>query len=186
MSKKETLKKWILRLSAILLPLSVVFTVVTLTLIMLGELRMPRFSVTILSLVPGIILWYAGILIKNRVRFYFAATFLLLTGVLLFLVDLNLMYISLRSIWPFLMFFISVSFLISGFYRYNKVHAMYIVPAAAFFLLGLVFLLFSTRIITVSLASVALWWFPLFFLPTLLTFILWLFRKKHTDRERNV
>jgi hypothetical protein len=173
----------ILRFSAILLPLSIGFTVVVITLLLLGNFVVPRFILCGISLVSGSFLWYAGSLLNNRLRFFFASTFLLFTGVLLLIIDLNPTFLPLPVIWPLLMLFIAISFIVSGFFHYRRALAMFIVPAVAFSCLGFIFLLFSTKVIPISLTSVALWWFPLFFLPSLTAFIIWLFHQKHTDKS---
>lgn len=185
MNGKARLKKWIIKFSSLLLPVSVGFIVVSLTLVLLGDLQMPRFVLAVSALIPGAILWYAGMLLKNRARFYFAATFLILTGCLLLVLDVYPYSIPLPVIWPLLMLIIALSFISSGFLRYRKVHAIYIVPAVAFSILGFIFLLFTTKVITVSFISVALWWFPLFFLPAASAFVLWLFQKSHISRDSN-
>lgn len=183
MSTKELLKKWILRLSVVLLPLSTGFTVVAVTLLMLGDLEMIPFTFSLLVLVSGGMLLYAAVLLKHHVLFFFAATFLLLTGILLVSIDLGIFFIPLRLIWPLLMLFISFSFMVAGFFRYRRPHAMYIAPSVAFSALGVLFLLVSTKVINASLTAIALWWFPLFVATFLISIIIWLFRNKFASRE---
>ncbi len=184
MSTKDFIKKLIISCSHILLPASIGFTVVVITLLMLGNLEMPRFMLSGVTFFAGAMLLYAGIQLKNRIRFFFTATFLLLVSILfLILIDLRLVYVPLPMIWPLLMFFIAMSFLISGFFKFRKIQATYIVLAAAFSSLGFVFLLFTTKIITVSFKSIALWWFPLFLLPYVFAFIVWLFQRKKSAKD---
>lgn len=185
MSTKELLKKWILRLSVVLLPVSTGFTVVAVTFLMLGDLEMIPFTFSVLVLVSGAILMYAALLLKNHALFYFAATFLLLAGILLVCIDLDILFIPLRLIWPLLMLFIAFSFMIAGFFRYRRLHAMYIAPSVAFSALGFIFLLFTTKIINTSLSEIALWWFPLFFGVFFISIVIWLFRKKSTSRDED-
>lgn len=181
MSTKELLKKLILRLSVVLLPVSTGFTVVAVTLLMLGDLEMIPFTFSVLVLVSGAILLYAAFLLKNHALFFFAATFLLFTGILLVCIDLDILFIPLRLIWPLLMLFIAFSFLVAGFFRYRRLHAMYIAPSVAFTALGLIFLLFTTKIINTSLTAIALWWFPLLFAAFFISVVIWLFRKKNAS-----
>lgn len=182
MHKKELLKKLVLWFSTILLPVSVGFIVVVVTILLIGDFTVPYLIFYLVSIISGLILWYAGVLLKTRVRFFLASTFLLLTGILLFVIDLHPLYIPLPVIWPLMMLFIALSFMVSGFFCSRKLQAIYIVPAVAFSALGFIFLLFSTKVITISLTSAALWWFPLFLLPSLFAVIIWLFRKKHSVR----
>jgi len=183
LSTKEVLKKWILRLSVVLLPLSTGFTVVAVTLLMLGDLEMIPFTFSVLVLVSGAILFYAAVLLRNHALFFFAATFLLLTGILLVCIDIDVLFVPLRLIWPLLMLFIAFSFMVAGFFRYRRLHAMYVAPSVAFTVLGFLFLLFSTKVINASLTAIALWWFPLFFAAFLISVTIWLFRNKLTSRD---
>ena len=185
MSRKEYLKRIILRISAILLPISLVCFTVAFTFGMLGIFEFPRFSISVFSLLCGIILWYAGILLRDRFRFFFTATLLSLSGLLFLLIDLGFIELTLRGIWPFLMLFIGISFMIGGSLRFRRLHAVYIVPALAFTVLGFLFLLFSTSVIRVPLVSLVLWWFPLLILPSVVSFFVWLSRKKRENHDGN-
>jgi len=178
-SRKEYLTRIILRISAILLPISLVCFMVAFTFGILGIFVFPRFSISVFSLICGIILWYAGVLLRDRFRFFFTATLLSLSGLLFLLIDLGFIELTLRGIWPFFMLFVGISFMVGGSLRFRRLHAVYIVPALAFAALGFVFLLFSTSLIHVSLVSLVLWWFPLLILPSIVSFFVWLSRKRH-------
>ena len=183
MSAKDVLKKWILRLSSILLPVSLVVTIVLITLSLLSDFRMPRFSVFPFCFLAGSVLWYTGLHLEKRSRFIFAATFLGLTGLLFAGIDFDLIAIPLPVIWPLLSLFVGISFSVSGYLRYGKPRAGYVVPAVAFAGLGFVFFLFSSDIINLSFIPVFLWWFPLILVPTLVSIIIWLFRKNGGDGD---
>ena len=181
-------ERWInllLRFSVVFIPLVMGFVVVLTTLFMLGDFRFSPFAGAVCSLVSGVLFWYLGILIKNRARFFFSATFLFLTGILLLLLDMNIVQLSVRETWPLLMLFIGSAFTVSGYMHYRKPHAMYIVPSLVFSTLGFVFLLFSTDIIGVPLRSVMLWWFPLLFIPSLVSLLVWIFQRKRVDGSGN-
>jgi hypothetical protein len=185
-SLKSVLKKWTLRVSAILLPLSIGLIVVVITLMMLGDLRLPRFVLSCIAFLCGSVMWYAGILLKNRARFFFAATFLVLTGIMMLILDAGFISVSLPVVWPLFMIFVGIAFLVSGVIRYRKLHAMYLTPALAFLGLGILFLLFSTHLIQLSLIRVVLWAFPIVFLPLAVTLIIWFARKGSGNRESDV
>jgi hypothetical protein len=174
---KNLLKKWIMRVSAVFLPVSIGLIVVAITLLMLGDLHLPRFCLTILSFAFCALLWYSGVNLGNRARFFFAATFLFLTGILTFVIDIGLVTVSFSAVWPFLMMFVGVSFFVSGAIRYRRLHSMYIAPGLAFLGLGILFLLFSFHLIPLSLSTAVLWGFPVFLLPLGVAFIIWFVRK---------
>lgn len=168
----------ILRISVIYLPLSMGFIAVSITLLLLGNYQMQPFTVSLVALASGVFLWFSGMIIHNRARFFFSATFLFLTGILLLLLDFDILAIPARGIWPLLMLFVGSAFTVSGYLHYRKAHAMYIVPSLAFSALGFIFLLFSTDVISVSLRSLVLWWLPLLFIPSLVSLLVWIIQRK--------
>lgn len=178
MSTKQTIKRWILRVSAIALPLGIGFLVVVLTLLMLTDIHFPRFSVSPFAIACGLLFWYSAPFLRNRLRFSFAASMLTLTGLLFLFLDFGLVKMPVHGVWPFLMLFVGMSFLVSGSLEYRKAHAVYIVPALAFFVLGGVFLLFSTDIIPLSIMSFVFLWFLLLILPTLISVLIWVSRRR--------
>ncbi len=182
---KERWINLVLRFSVVFIPLVMGFVIVSTTLLMLGNYRVPPFAGGMLSLVSGVFLWFCGMIIKNRARFFFSATFLVLTGFLLLLLDLDLFSLTARDTWPLLMLFVGTAFTVSGYLHYRKIHALYFVPSLAFSVLGFVFLLFTTDIISVSLRSVVLWWLPLLFIPSLVSFVVWLVQRKRVVGTEN-
>lgn len=181
MGKKDFLEKWTLRLSVVLLPLSIGFIAVTVTLITLMDFRPPKYLLPLASIISGVLLWFGGVQVRKRARFFFAATFLCLTGGLFLLLDAGLVSIPFSSIWPFLMLFIGIGFIVSGYLQYRRLHVVYMAPAIAFSALGFLFLLFASDIITVSIRSIVLWWFPILLLPTVISMLIWLFQRKRKN-----
>lgn len=182
-STKQVFKRWILRVSAILLPVGVGVLIVALTLAMLTDIHFPRFSISFFAIACGSILWFSAPFLKNRLRFSFSAVLLILTGLLLLFIDFGLLKMPIPGVWPFLMLFVGMSFLVSGSLEYRKAHAVYIVPALAFCVLGGIFLLFSTDIIPLSLLSFVFLWFLLLILPTLVSVLIWISRRRRNDGD---
>ena len=181
-------ERWInllLRFSVIFIPLIMGFVVVLTTLFMLGDFRFSPFVGSLCALVSGALFWYLGALIKNRARFYFSSTFLIFTGILLLLLDLGIVRLSVHETWPLLMLFIGSAFTVAGYLHYRKFHALYIVPSLVFSTLGFVFLLFSTDVIGVPLRSVVFWWFPLLFIPSLVSLVVWIIQRKRVTGSGN-
>ncbi len=184
MSVKDFVTKIILRVSVVLLPLSVGFIAVAVTLLMLMNLELPRFTVAIVGIVSGSLLWFAGFTVLKRVPFFFSATFLFMTGMLFLLIDLGVCPVRFPAVWPLLMLFIGLAFIVSGFVRFHRLSANFMVPALAFAALGFIFMLFSTHLIPVSFTTVVLWWVPLLLLPAIITFVIWLARRRGANDEK--
>jgi len=177
MPRSELLRNIALRVSWILLPLAVGVFAVGLTLTLLGSGRFPIYALSFASVFVGAWIWYAGYVLGHRRRFYFASTFLFLTAALLFFMKAGVIALPHRAVWPFLMLFVGIAFLVAGHARLDKFHPAYFIPAVAFSGLGFFFLLFTTDIIPFSLGSVVLWWSPVIFLPAILSFSIWLYRR---------
>jgi len=184
-NRKGLVSQVLLRLSVVVLPSSIGFLAVVITLMTLLNRHLFYMVLPLVSIACGLFLAWSGHYFEDRFRFHFSASFLLLSGFLLLLLDLGLFSIPLPSVWPFLMLFVGLSFMISGMIRYRRAHPMFIVPAFFFFALGFLFLLFSTDIIHVSLVSLALWWLPLLLVPTIVSFLLWLFRRHDFSDARD-
>lgn len=182
MPKSGILSSVVLRLSWILLPLGVGVFAVGLTLTLLGSGRFPVYALSLCSLVLGFFLWYAALTLGHRRRFYFSSTFLVITGLFLFCLKAGIVTLPTRAVWPFLMLFLGIAFLVAGHARLDGFHPAYFVPAVAFSGLGFLFLLFTTDIIPFSLGSVVLWWSPVIFLPALLSIVIWLLRRDKKPR----
>lgn len=185
MSTKALIKRIVLLVSIPLLPVSIGFLAVGITLMMLGSMRIPGFVFSVPTVLSGLLIGYAGLCLKYRMRFMFAATFLVLSGALLLFLDLFPSGVDLPSIWPVLMLFLGISFLVAGYLNYRSLHAVYVAPAFAFAGLGFFFLLFSTHVIRLSLTAIVLWWFPLLLVPSILVFVVWVFRKGRKDQVDN-
>lgn len=185
MSTKELFKRVVLLVSIPLLPISIGFLAVGITLMMLGSVRIPGFVFSVPTLLSGVLIGYAGLCLKYRMRFMFAATFLVLSGALLLFLEFAPSGIDLPAIWPVLMLFLGISFLAAGFLNYRALHAVYVAPAFVFAVLGFFFLLFSTHVITLSLTAIVLWWFPLILVPSILVFVVWVFKKGRADQAKN-
>ncbi len=185
MNTKQLLKRLSLRLSTFLLPISVGLIIIALTLAMLSSYRFPRFLIPVFALCCGAFLWYSGVLLENRLRFFFAALFLSLTGLLMLLIDLGAVSLPLRKVWPVLMLIVAFSFLASGYNEYRRPLATYVAPAAAFAVLGAVFLLFSINIIPGSIVTLAFVWLPLLALPSLIAILVWLYRIRRDCRQND-
>lgn len=183
MSTKELIKRLFLRVSAILLPVSLGAIIVAMTIAVVGDIHFPRFTISLFSLASGIVLAFAGSIIRTRLRFFFGASLLCLLGAFFLFIDVGAIAMPLPGIWPFFMLFTALSFMIAGILVYRALHPTYLVPSLAFAALGLIFLLFSTNIIPFSITSLVMWWFPLLALPGLVSLIIWISQRRHAVRE---
>jgi hypothetical protein len=84
-----------------------------------------------------------------------------LVGSFLLLSALRFTQIRFSQWWPLLSVFAGLSLLPSGWYRYGKIRSRYLVPSAAFIVLGCLLLVFSLDIVRFSFKEFILNWWPL-------------------------
>jgi hypothetical protein len=128
-------------------------------------LRTTGYLTANFSLWP-IVLVLTGLFLLYRVYFkngadahIFSGIFLVLVGSFLMVLNTGVLESDFRQFWPFFMFFVGVSLFFFGLKKKGASRLSMIVPAAAIMLLSLLFLLFSLRIISISLRNfVVIWW----------------------------
>jgi hypothetical protein len=178
MRLNDTFRKITLKAATILLPVCACFLVVSLTLALVGDVRLPALLVPIVCLVSGALFWYASLAIRVRGSFYFMAFVLSLTGVFMLIVDTRLCSVPLPTLWPIFMPIIGLSFIGSSLCRHKRLRVGTLVPALAFCFLGVVFFLFSAHLVPFSLRNTMIVAFPLVFLPSAITILVWLATRK--------
>jgi uncharacterized membrane protein len=107
-----------------------------------------------------------GVLAKkhyNQTLNTFFAAFFILIGVVLFFTALNLTPLAdgLSRGWPLLSVFAGLSLFPAGWRHYRSFRANYLIPAAAFVILGCVLLVFSLKIVSFSFKEFIINWWPL-------------------------
>ncbi len=171
MGTRDLIKRYFLRLTAVILPAGTLIVTVLATLMMVFGYRFTPFVMPVVCLVFGYFSLYVAVLEKRRARFYFSGSFLVMIGLLLLLIDYGFLELKLQKLWPVLVLFSGIALLPAGINRYHRAHPVYLVPAVTFMGLGTVFFLFTSDVITVPLRSFAVWWLPLALLPVIGVFL---------------
>lgn len=121
------------------------------------------FRFLLLSLVGSTVLYFA-LAGTKRAFFVFAGLFLCCTSLLLLLTDARLIPYTLHEIWPSAVVLSGVLLFPSGYIRFRKLRAFYIVPGIVLICLGLLFLCFSLDIIKQPFAEFASRRWPVIFI----------------------
>lgn len=130
-------------------------------------------------LCAGGIISYFALRGTKRAFFVFIGLFLCCAGVLFLLIGARLIPYGLNKVWPFIVILSGVLLFPSGYIRFCKLQAFYIVPGITLAGLGLFFLCFSLDIISVSFAEFARMWWPLIFVVFgLVLIVLFLYMQK--------
>ncbi|WP_428768414.1 DUF5668 domain-containing protein [Treponema sp. HNW] len=145
-----------------------------LAFILCGILLLVHVSVRVLSVVyifrflflsvPGTVMLYFALTGTKRAFFVFTGLFLCCTSLLLLITDARLIPYTLHQIWPAAVVLSGLLLFPSGYIRFRKLQAFYIVPGIMLTGLGLLFLCFSLDIIKQSFAEFASHWWPLIFI----------------------
>ncbi|MDR1787543.1 MAG: hypothetical protein LBR16_03740 [Treponema sp.] len=151
-----------------------------------GTNALPVF-VSFLFLVAGCVFAVAAIKLNKRAVYLFLASFLLMTGFFLFLQALKISPWAFSQAWPLLAVFSGLSLFPAGWRRFGRPHAAFIVPSAAFVILGCVLLFFSFDVVPFSFRQFIVHWWPfLFALAGLLLLLLsFVTRRAPTGQPNN-
>ncbi len=90
-------------------------------------------------------------------------TFFVLNGILSFFVESAHFAITLLELWPIVIINTGLSFIPYQIFRFKKLKSIFLFPAILFVCLGIVFLLFSLKLIPISFSAFIRLWWPLIF-----------------------
>jgi hypothetical protein len=121
------------------------------------------FSCTVAILV-GMLINFVAVWKTKRSSWFFIGILLALSGVFFLCIAAAAPKVGLDRIWPFFMIIVGISIIPAGYMRTHRIRAIYFIPAACFIFLGSFFLLFSLRIVALSLRSFMFRLWPFFFI----------------------
>jgi hypothetical protein len=102
-----------------------------------------------------------AIKLRKRSLYLFFASYVLLIGFFLVLLALQVLPIPFSQSWPLLSVFAGLSLIPAGWHRFTRIHAVYLLPAILFIILGCVLLFFSLDLAPWSFRHFMLKWWPL-------------------------
>jgi hypothetical protein len=128
-------------------------------------LRTTGFLTANFSLWPTALV-FVGVFLLHRVYFrqgadahVFSGIFLILAGAFLLVLNTGILESDFKQFWPLFMLFAGVSLFFFGMKKKGGARARMTTQALALVLLSLLFLLFSLRIVSMSLRDfVVIWW----------------------------
>lgn len=109
---------------------------------------------------------------NRRSSFLFYSALFIQAGLFLFLDAMHIIPIRFYKAWPLIPILTGIAFLPTGWHRYGKLKANYIVLSIAFIALGSAMLIFSLDLVDFSLAQFIRNWWPLLLLLAGLTLTL--------------
>jgi cytochrome c biogenesis protein CcdA len=104
---------------------------------------------------------FLAVKLNKRSLYLFFATFFILVGFFLFLSSLRIIPLVFEKWWPSISIFAGLALIPSGWHFYGVIKIRYLVPAAAFIVLGVALLIFSLDIVSFSFKQFILNWWPL-------------------------
>lgn len=121
---------------------------------------------SLLTTLAGALILYLALVRFHGRWILCCGLFLFATGIFILLVDVRLFPRGIDGLWPVIIIIAGGSVFAAGCYNAKKIRLSFLVPAAAIIFLGVLFLLFSMDVITVSFKSVAARWWPSVFIVT--------------------
>lgn len=113
-----------------------------------------------LMVLLGTVFVYLAISFFKDTMLLYAGLVFWTIGIMFLLMDTNMVPWTQKQLWPIIMILCGVFLYPSGFFRYRKARTTYIFPASAMVLLGLLFSLFSFRVIKISFVEFVTQWWP--------------------------
>ena len=136
----------------------------------------------VVGIVIGAVFLYFTLSFTHNSFHLFLAVFCGLSGIFFGLVSGGIIPKTIREWWPALVIFASFALFASGFYKACKLRIAYTFPAVTLLLLGIVFLLFSFRIIPGSFKSFVLTFIPFFIISSgIFMVVLFLLQQKYNQ-----
>ncbi|MDR2094578.1 MAG: hypothetical protein LBP76_03565 [Treponema sp.] len=127
--------------------------------------------------IPAAILFFVVILgsacavlavkLDKRSIFLFSALFFFPVGGLLFLSAIRIIPVSFSQSWPLLSVFAGLALLPTGMSKYGSTRSRFVIPAVAFIVLGLIFLIFSFDLVPFSFRQFIMTSWPLLVLAAI-------------------
>jgi hypothetical protein len=155
----------------------------TLLLVTTGVMTVGAIILPVLFLVVGIILFWRAFLPAKGDGNVFAGTFLVLTGGFSLLWESALPGVDVSTVWPVFMTITGIALAAYGIRKGNEYRFTLVTPGLALVILSIIFLLFSTDVIEVSLSRVASVWWPLVIILTGAFVLLYGSDRKDSDEE---
>jgi len=150
----------------------------------LAEISRVSVFVSFLFVLVGMACAAFALVLKKRAVYLFIAAFFLQIGVFLFLAALRLIPFEFSKAWPLLSVFSGLALLPAGWRHYGRFHIRYIVPAAAFIILGIALLVFSFDLVSFSLMHFVIAWWPLLIVLAGLILVLLALGAKNTGESK--
>ena len=136
----------------------------------------------IVGIVFGAVFLYFTLSFTHNSFHLFLGIFCSLSGIFFGLVTGGIIPKTLNEWWPASVIFASFALLAAGFYKAHKLRIAYTFPAVTLLLFGIVFLLFSFRIIPGSFKSFVLTFIPFFIISSgIFMVVLFLLQQKYNQ-----
>lgn len=118
------------------------------------------FRHLIWSVLGGVFLFWAIVKLQKK-SLLFAGLFLLMTGILFFLIDIKFLSHTLDALWPVVVIIGGFSLFVSGFFVHKGIKTSQFIPSLSLILLGVFCLLFSLDVIEEPFLRLASRWWPI-------------------------
>lgn len=136
----------------------------------------------IVGIIFGAVFLYFTLSFTHNSFHLFLGIFCSLSGIFFGLVTGGVIPKTIREWWPASVVFASIALLAAGFYKAHKLRIAYTFPAVTLLLFGIVFLLFSFRIIPGSFKSFVLTFIPFFIISSgIFMVVLFLLQQKYNQ-----
>ncbi len=130
-------------------------------------------------LLLGVYCLYHEFTHEKNVFGLFTGFFSLVIGIVVMVSGAGSPLFTFKQLWPVLVIGFGICFFSAGLISRRKFYAFFTIPSVILILLGIVFLLFSFDIITVSFTQFAARWWPVLLIIAGLALVIVFYRRQH-------
>ncbi len=136
----------------------------------------------VVSLTMSIVFLFCAIVFTESGAFLFVGLSTLVFGVLSLLMDYSIINLTFKELWPIQVIGCGIALIPSGLYTQKRIRSIYLFPALALIVLGIMFLLFSVHVIKVPFTVfIATWWpVAIIAIGAVLVSLFWVQKSQHS------
>lgn len=112
-------------------------------------------------MIIGAVIFYLAMTVLHWAVLFFLGLLLFCAGLCATFVFSNVLPFGPEHLWPIIVILSGICLVLTCVFKHHKVRGVYVVPAVLIEVLGIVFLLFSMEIISMSFTTFVVKWIPL-------------------------
>ncbi|MBR1404353.1 MAG: hypothetical protein IJ558_09250 [Treponema sp.] len=119
---------------------------------------------SIATMIVGAVIFYLALTVFSMAVFFFLGLLVFFLGLCMTFVFTNVLPFGPEHLWPVAVLLCGICLILTCVFKHHRIRGVYLVPSVLIETLGVIFLLFSMNVITISLSVFVAKWLPLIFI----------------------